>query len=338
MRRRFGLWVIIAAAGIIIGGSVLVFRPLGLTATVLIPRNGASARPVVSIVHERVGSGSATALSGMIAVGARILSRDILPGWYHLQPSMSIADIASMLVRGKREPLVKVTIPEGYAIQEIARRLSTRAGIDSAKFVSWCTSDTTLRRFGIQAPSMEGFLMPDTYFMIRGDAADDVGSMMARQAAVVWKELVPATDERGWAWRKDIITLASIVQLEAARNDEMPTIAGVYQNRLRIGMRLQADPTVIYPVTKGKPLGRRILKSELRAKNGYNTYAMAGLPIGPITNPGRASIEAVLNPASTKDLFFVADGTGGHVFAQTLAEHNANVARWYKLRRERGEM
>ncbi|MEN9281945.1 MAG: hypothetical protein RL594_880 [Bacteroidota bacterium] len=331
MRRRFGLWVIIAAAGIIIGGSVLVFRPLGLTATVLIPRNGASARPVVSIVHERVGSGSATALSGMIAVGARILSRDILPGWYHLQPSMSIADIASMLVRGKREPLVKVTIPEGYAIQEIARRLSTRAGIDSAKFVSWCTSDTTLRRFGIQAPSMEGFLMPDTYFMIRGDAADDVGSMMARQAAVVWKELVPATDERGWAWRKDIITLASIVQLEAARNDEMPTIAGVYQNRLRIGMRLQADPTVQYLTGKN-----RITGAELRdPSNSYNTYLIAGLPPGPIGNPGRNAIHAALRPESHEWLYFVArgDSTRRHRFARTLADHNANVRLYREARR-----
>ena len=103
-------------------------------------------------------------------------------------------------------------------------------------------------------------------------------------------------------------------------------------------MKLDADPTVIYPVTKGKPLGRRILRSELNRENGYNTYRMAGLPVGPIANPGKESIAAVLNPAPTKALYFVADGTGGHVFAATLAEHNANVAKWYKLRRERGQM
>ena len=103
-------------------------------------------------------------------------------------------------------------------------------------------------------------------------------------------------------------------------------------------MKLQADPTVIYPVTKGRPLGRRILKSELRADNGYNTYARVGLPIGPIANPGKASIEAVLNPAPTRALYFVADGTGGHVFADTLEQHNANVQKWYALRRSRGEM
>jgi UPF0755 protein len=115
-------------------------------------------------------------------------------------------------------------------------------------------------------------------------------------------------------------------------------IAGVYCNRLRIGMKLDADPTVIYPVTKGKPLGRRILKSELNAQNGYNTYRRSGLPDGPIANPGKASIEAVLHPAQTKALYFVADGTGGHVFANTLAEQNANVAKWYAIRRQRGQM
>jgi UPF0755 protein len=103
-------------------------------------------------------------------------------------------------------------------------------------------------------------------------------------------------------------------------------------------MPLQADPTFIYPVTKGKPLGRRPLRSEIHAKNDYNTYEMTGLPIGPITNPGKASIEAVLHPAPTRALYFVADGTGGHVFAETLAEQNANVAKWYAIRRQRGEM
>jgi UPF0755 protein len=103
-------------------------------------------------------------------------------------------------------------------------------------------------------------------------------------------------------------------------------------------MPLQADPTVIYPITKGKPLGRRILKSELATDNAYNTYRMRGLPAGPIANPGKASIEAVLHPAQTKALYFVADGTGGHVFADTLEQQNANVAKWYAIRRQRGEM
>src|SRR5205085_7998184 len=113
---------------------------------------------------------------------------------------------------------------------------------------------------------------------------------------------------------------------------------GVYSNRLKSGIKLDADPTIIYPITKGRPLGRRILKSEVEARNAYNTYTMSGLPAGPIANPGKASIAAVLDPAPTNALYFVADGTGGHVFAATLAEHNANVEKWRALRRARGEM
>ena len=151
-----------------------------------------------------------------------------------------------------------------------------------------------------------------------------------------------------WAKRKigscpvatpqEAITLASIVEKETAKPAERPIVAGVYCNRLRIGMKLDADPTVIYPITKGKPLGRRILKSELNAITGYNTYREVGLPEGPITNPGRASIAAVLNPAPSDYLYFVADGTGGHVFARTLAEQDANKAKWFAIRRARGEM
>ena len=134
------------------------------------------------------------------------------------------------------------------------------------------------------------------------------------------------------------MTLASIVEKETGKASERRMIAGVYSNRIRRGMKLDADPTVIYPITKGKPLGRRILRSELNANNGYNTYAMAGLPVGPIANPGKESIAAVLNPAETQALYFVADGTGGHVFANTLEEHNANVRKWFAIRRARGEM
>jgi len=137
---------------------------------------------------------------------------------------------------------------------------------------------------------------------------------------------------------QEAVTLAAIVEKETQIAAERATVAGVYSNRLRMGMMLQADPTIIYPITKGKPLGRRIRQSEIAAVNDYNTYSMTGLPKGPIANPGAASIEAVLNPAKTKFLFFVADGKGGHIFAETYKEHQANVEKWYAIRRERGEM
>jgi UPF0755 protein len=185
----------------------------------------------------------------------------------------------------------------------------------------------------------EGSVLPDSYGFKR---AETRASVAGRMRAAMTKTL-----DQLWAKRKptcpvstkeEAVILASIVEKETGKPSERRTIAGVYCNRLKIGMKLDADPTVIYPVTKGKPLGRRILRSELNADTGYNTYRSPGLPVGPIANPGRESLAAVLDPAPTQALYFVADGTGGHVFSNTLAEHNANVQKWFALRRKRGEM
>jgi len=189
-------------------------------------------------------------------------------------------------------------------------------------------------------PAIEdGSLLPDSYGYQRGEAR---AALVARMKAAMQKMLAELWAKRTTdcpvATPDQAIILASIVEKETGKPSERQMIAGVYCNRLKIGMPLDADPTVIYPVTKGKPLGRRILRSELNSSNDYNTYRHRGLPAGPIANPGKASIEAVLHPAPTKALYFVADGTGGHVFAQTLAEQNANVAKWYALRRQRGQM
>ena len=182
----------------------------------------------------------------------------------------------------------------------------------------------------------EGSILPDSYGYQRGQSRAEI---VTRMQAAMSKALSALWTNRSTtcpiASKEQAITLASIVEKETGKAAERPMIAGVYCNRLAIGMKLDADPTFIYPITRGKPLGRRPLRSEVHAKNAYNTYEMAGLPAGPITNPGRASIAAVLHPAATKALYFVADGTGGHVFADTLAEHNANVAKWYAIRRAR---
>ncbi len=185
----------------------------------------------------------------------------------------------------------------------------------------------------------EGSVLPDSYGYKRGEPRAAVlkrmQDAMTKELDALWAKKSPNSVVNS---KRDAIILASVVEKETGKPSERPTVAGVYSNRVRIGMKLDADPTVIYPITKGKPLGRRIRRSELQADNGYNTYARPGLPIGPIANPGRESIAAVLNPAETQALYFVADGTGGHVFANTLAEHNANVQKWYALRRKRGEM
>jgi len=185
----------------------------------------------------------------------------------------------------------------------------------------------------------EGTVLPDSYDWQKGEAR---AAVLKRMTDAMDKELASLWAKRKWNCpvnsKQEALTLASIVEKETGKPSERRMVAAVYCNRLRIGMKLDADPTVIYPITKGKPLGRRIKRSELNAITGYNTYREPGLPAGPIANPGRESIAAVLDPAPTKALYFVADGTGGHVFADTLAQHNANVAKWYAIRRARGEM
>ncbi|AHE54027.1 endolytic transglycosylase MltG [Sphingomonas sanxanigenens] len=192
---------------------------------------------------------------------------------------------------------------------------------------------------GTVAVPAEGSVLPDSYSFERGETRAAVlrrmQAAMTRALDDLWKTRKPGIAVKT---PREAIILASIVEKETSVAAERRTVAAVYSNRIKRNMPLQADPTVIYPVTKGRRLGRRILRSELQADNGYNTYRIPGLPAGPIANPGRASIAAVLDPARTNALYFVADGSGGHAFAETLDQHNANVRKWYALRRERGEM
>jgi UPF0755 protein len=185
----------------------------------------------------------------------------------------------------------------------------------------------------------EGSVLPATYDFERGE---ERAKVLARMQAEMRNYLAEAWPKRKGTMAvktlQEAVVLASIVEKETGTPEERRLVAGLYSNRLRDGMLLQADPTIIYPITKGKPLGRRIRQSEIAAVNDYNTYTMTGLPKGPITNPGRESIAAVLDPADTNARFMVADGTGGHAFAETLDEHNANVEKWFAIRRERGEM
>lgn len=255
---------------------------------------------------------------------ARVTQRSVQAGWYMIQPGDSQWDIIIGVLSGSRRPHERVTIPEGLNYREIAALLARKAEIDSAAFVSWCESDSVIQQFAPNAPSMEGYLMPETYDVLWRDDATSVATMMARHAQRTWKGLRTTED------RHRILTLASIVQSEAASLPEMPRIAGVYANRLRIGMRLEADPTVQY----GLGAKRRVLYRDLDAAHAFNTYINAGLPPGPIANPGKAAMQAALKPESHSFLFFVArgDGSGTHRFSTNGAEHVKNVAMY---RRER---
>ena len=245
----------------------------------------------------------------------------IQAGEFEIPKGMGGASVLDLLQHGK--PLQRlITVTEGMPSIIVEEKLA------ASPYLTGATPQIA-----------EGSLLPDSYGYQRGESR---AALVRRMQQAMTKAIATLWPRRSMdcplATPEQAIILASIVEKETAKPAERPMVAGVYCNRLRIGMKLDADPTVIYPVTKGKPLGRRILRSELDADNGYNTYKRAGLPEGPIANPGKASIEAVLHPAQTKALYFVADGTGGHVFADTLAEQNANVAKWYAIRRQRGQM
>ncbi|MDE0880541.1 MAG: endolytic transglycosylase MltG, partial [Sphingomonas bacterium] len=234
---------------------------------------------------------------------------------------ISQSAILKMLQGGKTLQRL-VVVPEGYPSVMVRDALMKADGL---------TGDV--------AVPAEGSVLPDSYAFQRGDTRQSVVDRMQKAMSdyltAAWAKRKPGI---AVSTPEQAVILAAIVEKETGKPSERRMVAAVYGNRLKRGMPLQADPTVIYPITKGRPLGRRILRSELSAKNGYNTYAEAGLPKGPIANPGRASIDAVLDPDQPTALYFVADGTGGHVFADTLEQHNANVRKWYAIRRSRGEM
>ena len=245
----------------------------------------------------------------------------IKAGEFLIPAGASNADVLSILTGGKTVQRM-VTIPEGMTSIMVHERLMANDRLTGE----------------IPVPA-EGSILPDSYAFDKNESRAAVVLRMQAAMKQAMAELWPKKSANSVVKTpEEAIILASIVEKETAKKSELRLVAGVYSNRLTQGMMLQADPTIIYPITKGKPLGRRIRQSEISAVNDYNTYSMVGLPKGPIANPSRAAIEAVLNPEKTDYLFFVADGTGGHVFARTLQEHNANVEKWFAIRRERGEM
>ncbi len=245
---------------------------------------------------------------------------------------------------GQYEIPVGANMPEIYArliagdvVQEF---ITVREGLTSWEIVQNLNADPRLEGAALTDIPPEGRLLPETYSFTSGDTREDlVGRMRAA---------MDRTLEDLWAGRaqglpvgtpEEALILASLIEKETGTPEERRAVAGVFVNRLRKGMALQTDPTVIYALTSGRPesegqgpLGRRLLRKDLEIDSPYNTYKYPGLPPGPIANPGRASIAAALNPEQHDFLYFVADGTGGHVFSKTLAEHNRNAARWRKIR------
>ena len=320
MRRRGKLVALIAAilAAAWLFGGWYMSGPLAKD-TEFVVHNGDS----LNAVAENLQYAGAIGATAPFRLRARLLGggRAIKAGTFLLPKGASQRTLVEILQGGK---VIRrfVTVPEGMPSVMVRERLAAQSSLSGE----------------VEVPE-EGSILPDTYEVAVGESR---AAVVLRMQAAMQRTLKELWDGRSPAavvkTPEQALTLASIVEKETGKPEERAMVAGLYSNRLRTGMMLQADPTIIYPITRGKPLGRRIRQSEIAAVNGYNTYAMVGLPKGPITNPGRAAIEAVLHPASTDALYMVADGTGGHAFAATLDEHNRNVAKWFAIRRARGEL
>jgi UPF0755 protein len=304
----------VAAAGVYVGrGQVNGVGPLPQDKVVVIPRN--MGRTEIAQLLEQEGVINQPLLFEVYA----LFGRDGLKaGEYQFKAGISMKDVRDVLNEGK-SILHSVTIPEGLTSEQIVQRL-----LENDILVG-----------PVRTVPREGALLPDTHRFGRGTTREQLLSRMERDQqrvlAEIWARRAPDLPLRN---PSDLVILASIVEKETGRSDERTRVASVFINRLNRNMRLESDPTIIYGIAGGKgTLGRPILASEIRAPTPYNTYVINGLPPGPIANPGRAAMEATANPSRTRDLFFVADGTGGHAFAETYEQHQRNVARWRQIER-----
>jgi UPF0755 protein len=312
--------ITIAAAGVALFHRAFVAPgPLIAEKIVVIPR-GASVRAIAALLAAEGIVDEATVFSlGVRGFGGE---RPLVAGEYAFTPALSARDAMRILQSGKVVAR-NLTIPEGLTALQVISLLSAAEGLAGEP----------------PAPDKigEGNLLPETYQYVRGDRRDDVVARMQKAMGEtlekLWRERSP--DASPLTSPQDALILASIVERETGQAEERPRIAAVFLNRLRRGMRLQSDPTVVYGLSNGTgTIGRPLTRADLAVDHAYNTYIHGGLPPGPIANPGRDSLAAVLQPAKTKDLYFVADGSGGHAFARTLDEHNRNVARWRRLQRQ----
>jgi len=284
--------------------------------TVVIER-GSGVRDIAASLHEAGVIGEPLVFLAGVEIFAK--GRPLKAGEYLFPARLSMHEAMQRMIDGTTV-VHRLTVPEGLTTAEIVALVAA-----CPELVGPAPKDLPA----------DGALWPETYFFSRGDTrADLVGRMqkaMQEKLAELWQARDATTPLKTPA---EAVTLASIVEKETGVAAERPHVAAVFFNRLAQGMPLQSDPTVIYALMDGKgPLNRALTHADLQTASPYNTYLNAGLPPGPIANPGRASIEAVLHPATSKDLYFVADGSGGHVFAETLDDHNKNVARWRQLQK-----
>lgn len=324
MMRRLGVIAAIAVvtAAVLAGGFWLYLKqqfeapgPLVQETVVIVPRGAG-----LTAIAKDLAAAGVVENPTVFALGVRLFadSRTLQAGEYAFPAGSSMHDAAALLASG-RTVVHRLTVPEGLTSVEIVALLAA---------VEPLTGDIT-------TVPPDGTLLPETYHFHRGDTRESVLERMRQSMAQALAELWQARDENlPLASPEEALILASIVEKETGVDAERPLVASVFVNRLRKGMPLQSDPTVVYGITQGKaPLGRPLTRQDLAQPSAYNTYHIPGLPPGPIANPGREALQAVVQPADSDFFYFVADGNGGHAFARTLEEHNANVAKWRKIQR-----
>jgi len=293
--------------------------PLTAETTFLVKRGAGIAEVSNSLENREIVSDARIFRYGMRTLGHE---NDLKAGEYAIPAGASMRDVMNILISGK-SIMYPLTIPEGLTVKQIFDRIS---------------ADPTLVGDMPKDMPPEGSLFTDTLNFTRGTTRSEIiDRMVASQKKLVDEAWAKRNSNLPVKDKNEFVTLASIVEKETGIASERPHVASVFVNRLKQGMRIQSDPTIIYGLFggAGKPSDRPIFKSDIEKPTPYNTYVINGLPPTPIANPGKAALEAVANPLDTEDLYFVADGTGGHVFSKTLQEHNANVRKWRSVEQQK---
>ena len=330
--------LILILAGLLLLVIVLFFVRLSLSLItpaqkggkeqVVVVKEGLSLKEVASELEKRkiITSKALFELWGEV-VGS---SRRIKAGEYRLSPEIAPIRILEILTKGS-VITYSVTIPEGFTAEQIAEILDIKTLVGKQQFLSLANDPALLEQYGVTGPSLEGYLYPDTYHLARGISASTAIDTMVNRFWEVVSPLRKRAEDVGMKM-EDVIILASIVEKETGLAEERPTIASVFLNRLKRGMRLESDPTVIYGL---KDFDGNLTREDLMKATRYNTYIIRGLPPGPIANPGLEAIKAVLFPAKTDYLYFVSKNDGSHHFSRTLSEHNKGVQIYQKGGRKR---
>lgn len=317
---------LLLTAGIAVGGWMWIYAhsqaPGNEESIVLIPQ-GVGVRQIQTILENQ---GIVTDdIRFLVLAGLTNTAGHLRAGEYLIPPGLTPLQILHLLKQGKIIPH-PVTIPEGMNIRQITEILAQGKWVTPNRFMALTRDLKFIKSLGLQTDNLEGYLFPDTYILTRGDVSERlIISMMVNRFLSVWQELDIRSESK--LSRHQVMTLASIVEKETAAPGERSVIAGVFQNRLEKNMRLQSDPTVIY----GLPdFNGNLTRKDLQTKTPYNTYVITGLPPGPICNPGKDSIAAVLKPADVPYLYFVSKNDSTHHFSSSLREHNKAVRKYQK--------